>query len=63
MNNIMRQNYKELSEVERMDMRDVKALGLEFWEKCEAMGASRELSVAKTKIEEAVMWATTHITA
>lgn len=29
----------------------------------EGLGNSRELSLAKTKIEEAVMWAVKHITA
>ena len=29
---------------------------------CETLGASRETSIAKTKIEEAVMWAVKHIT-
>jgi len=28
----------------------------------EGLGSSRELSLAKTKVEEAVMWATKHLT-
>jgi hypothetical protein len=35
---------------------------LEFHNYIEALGQSRELSLAKTKIEEAVMWAVKHIT-
>ena len=61
-NNVMRHEYKVLSDTEKQRMQTVKDKGLDFHTLCEQMGQSRELSVAKTKIEEAVMWAVKHIT-
>ena len=61
-NNVMRHEYRALSETEKETMREIKDLGLKFHDCVESMGQSRELSLAKTKIEEAVMWAVKHIT-
>lgn len=65
-NNVMRHEYKVLSESEKTQMKWIKDHGLEFHAFMEAMeasdGRSRELSIAKTKIEEAVMWAVKHVT-
>ena len=61
-NNTMRHQYKVLNESEKANMVSVKDMGLEFHQFCESLGGSRELSLAKTKIEEAVMWAVKHIT-
>ena len=61
-NNVMRHEYRTLSETEKETMREIKDLGLKFHDCVESMGQSRELSLAKTKIEEAVMWAVKHIT-
>lgn len=44
-------------------MQALKDKGLELWELINSMGASRELSLGKTATEEAVMWATKHLTA
>ncbi len=43
-------------------VKDLKDMGLDFVDFCDQIGQSRELSLAKTKIEEAVMWAVKHIT-
>jgi hypothetical protein len=59
----MRQDYRVLSDVEKIQMRVMKGWGLGFYEYISKLGESREISLAKTKIEEAVMWATKHITA
>ncbi len=61
-NNVMRHQYRVLSEEEKQVMQSVKDLGLSFHAFVEGMGNSRELSIAKTKIEEAVMWAVKHLT-
>jgi hypothetical protein len=61
-NNVMRHEYKVLSDEEKQSMQAVKDMGLEFHEYIESLGNSRELSLAKTKVEEAVMWAVKHIT-
>jgi hypothetical protein len=60
-NNVMRHQYKVLSEIEKAQIGKVKDLGLTFHEFCAHLGKSRELSLAATKIEEAVMWAVKHI--
>nr|WP_280523575.1 hypothetical protein [Pseudaminobacter salicylatoxidans] len=44
-------------------MQEVKDMGLAFHDRVSALGNSRETSIAKTKIEEAVMWAVKHVTA
>jgi hypothetical protein len=61
-NNVMRHEYRILSAVEKIQMQEIKDKGLELHELIEAAGASRELSLAKTKVEESVMWAVKHLT-
>ena len=60
--NTMRHEYRKLSDAEKQNMLKIKDKGAEFWQFVEFLGDSRELSIAKTKIEEAVMWAVKHIT-
>ena len=62
-NNVMRHAYRELSAGEKALMRQIKDDGLSFWHLLDALGHSREVSTAKTKIEESVMWAVKHLTA
>lgn len=75
-NNVMRHNYRVLNDTEKAAMQAVKDKGLLFVQFLHDVGgtrelfdsgvdgrhASRELSVAQTKMEEAVMWAVKHIT-
>lgn len=61
-NNTMRHEYRVLSDAEKANMAKVKDMGLAFHEFITGLGSSRELSIAKTKIEEGVMWAVKHIT-
>ena len=65
-NNVMRHEYRVLDENEKHAMQLVKDQGLELWNTLDSMGSginqTRELSLAKTKLEEAVMWAVKHIT-
>jgi hypothetical protein len=58
----MRHEYRVLSDAEKAAMKAIKDKGLELLELIDGQGASRELSLAKTKAEEAVMWAVKHIT-
>ncbi|MGI8390231.1 Acb2/Tad1 domain-containing protein [Brucella anthropi] len=62
-NNTMRHAYRVLSDEEKANMGKIKDMGLDFHSMVDGLGSSRELSIAKTKIEEAVMWAVKHITA
>ena len=62
-NNVMRHQYRVLSDDEKAAMQKVKDMGLEFHDLLSSLGNSRELSLAKTKVEEAVMWAVKHLTA
>lgn len=59
---VMRRKYRLLSDEEKEHMERIKDLGQVFYGVCDHIGSSREMSLAKTKIEEAVMWATKHIT-
>ena len=61
-NNVMRHAYRVLSDTEKAQMQKIKDMGLDFHNFIESVGQSRELSLAKTKIEEAVMWAVKHVT-
>ena len=61
-NNVMRHEYRVLSEEEKAQMKGIKDLGVEFVELCNGIGRSRELSLAISKMEEAVMWAVKHVT-
>ena len=62
MNDVMRKTYRTLTPEETMHMHTVKEIGQSFIEYCDKVGSSRELSLAKTKMEEAVMWAVKAIT-
>jgi hypothetical protein len=61
-NNTMRHQYKVLSDAEKANMLAIKDACLAFHELISGLGNSRETSLAKTKVEEAVMWAVKHIT-
>lgn len=61
-NNVMRHAYRVLSNDEKAQMQKIVDMGLAFHNYIESVGTSRELSLAKTKIEEAVMWAVKHVT-
>jgi len=61
-NNVMRHEYRVLTDDEKEQMLRVKDYGKMFWIEVSAIGNSRELSLAKTKIEEALFWAVKHIT-
>jgi len=61
-NNVMRHEYRVLTDTEKQTMQAIKDKGLELHDLIESIGQSRELSLAKTKTEEAVMWAVKHLT-
>lgn len=61
-NNVMRHEYRVLGDAEKQHMKELKDAGLAFVELCDRIGASREMSLAKTNAEQAVMWAVKHIT-
>ena len=61
-NNVMRHEYRTLTDGEKALMLQLKDMGRDFVELCDEIGGSRELSLAKTKAEEAVMWAVKHVT-
>ena len=62
-NNAVRHQYRVLTDEEKALMVEVKDLGAAFLTLCDRIGTSRELSIAKTNVEQAVMWAVKHITA
>jgi hypothetical protein len=62
-NNVMRHGYRVLTEREKETMLKLKDDGLAFWQLLDSIGSSRELAIAKTQIEEAVMWGVKHVTA
>ena len=61
-NNTVRHQYRVLSDAEKAQMQDLKDKGLAFIEACHGLGVSRELQIAITNAEQAVMWAVKHVT-
>ena len=61
-NNVMRHNYKALTDDAQEEIMAVKDMGLALHEYINALGTSHEISLAKIKVEEAVMWAVKHTT-
>jgi hypothetical protein len=62
-NNTLRHRYRVLTDHEKQSVQSIKDRGLEMMatvETCVPVG--REASLAKTKIEEAVMWACKGVT-
>ena len=62
-NNTVRHQYRVLTDAEKASMLRLKDLGQAFIDECRAVGASREMSLAITNAEQAVMWAVKHVTA
>lgn len=71
-NNAVRHQYRQLTDAEKLAMQEIKDMGAAFIAKLHAIGAStpggerfasRDLSIANTHIEDAVMRAVRHITA
>jgi len=61
-NNAVRHTYRVLSDEEKRHMVELKDLGAALLAKCDEIGQSREMSLAKTNAEQAVMWAVKHVT-
>lgn len=61
-NNTVRHNYRVLTEAEKARMVEIKDLGAAFLALIDDTGTGREYSLAKTKVEEAVMWAVKGLT-
>lgn len=62
-NNAVRHQYRVLSDDKKALMVAIKDAGAALLTIIEKAGSSRELSIAGTKTEEAVMWAVKHVTA
>lgn len=54
----MRRNYRPLSDREQHDIQVVKQKGEELYRLYERMGNTRYANMAKTALEESVLWAT-----
>jgi hypothetical protein len=62
-NNTMRHQYRVLNEREKAGMVRLKDFGLELLNAIDSIvPAGREASLAKTKVEEAVLWAVKGLT-
>jgi len=69
LNNIMRHQQRPLTDAEQAEILVLKDKALDLWHHLDRIGrknadapGSRELSLAKTHVEEAVMWGVKHIT-
>ena len=61
-NNTVRHQYRVLSEEEKARMVLLKDAGQSLIDIINETGRSRELSIALTNAEQAVMWAVKHVT-
>lgn len=62
MSDDLRKTYRELTPKEIEQVKEMKILSQDLYDLLRSYGDSRELSLAKTKLEESVMWAVKHIT-
>jgi len=62
MTDIFRKKYTELTPHNQQALDTVKDEAIALYAAIELQGNSRETSLAKTKLEECVFWATKHIT-
>lgn len=61
-NNTVRHTYRVLTNAEKATMVEIKDLAAKFIDLIDATGQGREYSLAKTKVEEACMWAVKGLT-
>jgi hypothetical protein len=61
--NVFRHAYKPVSPQQKRDIQRIKDQAAFLYGDIDELGGSRELSLAKTKLEECVFWATKHLTA
>ena len=61
-NNAVRHTYRVLTDDEKAQMVALKDMGAAFIAKCQEIGGSRELSLAITNAEQAVMRRVKHVT-
>lgn len=61
-NNTVRHQYRVLTDAEKATMVEIKDLAAAFIALIETQTPSRENSIAKTKVEEACMWAVKSLT-
>jgi len=62
MSDDVRQEYRKLSDLEQDQIKQFKEIGQRFIDLCHEQGSSREIALAITNAEQAVMWATKHVT-
>lgn len=63
MSDVMRKEYRQLTDDEKAHIKRIKDLGERFIDECRSSEFNmREFALARTKIEEAVMWAVKGIT-
>lgn len=58
----MRLQYRVLTTDEKQHMGDIKLAFESLWRLVDALGGSRETSLAKTHLEDGCMWAIKHLT-
>ena len=58
----MRLQYRALTDAEKQTMGEIKLAFEDLWRRVDALGASREISIAKTHLEDGCMWAVKHLT-
>lgn len=62
MTDAVRSTHRQLTPEEQSAVQGVKLSGLAFLDVLDSLSPGRETALAKTKIEEAVMWAVKGIT-
>lgn len=61
-NNVVRHEYRVLSDAEKDQMKRIKDLGLLLHDAIAELGESEEVAWARMNARQAVMWAVNHIT-
>lgn len=58
----MRLRYRILDDAAQTSISEIKIAFEDLWRQVDALGESRETSIAKTHLEDACMWAVKHLT-
>jgi len=62
MDNPFRKNYRELTDFEKKFIGEIKDKATELFDMIDTYPETRENSLAKTKLEESVMWIVKQVT-
>ena len=62
MSNVFRPQYRPLSDTEKLKVDRIKDLAQQLYDEMQSPSLAREMALARTNLEQSVMWAVKSIT-